>query len=117
MEEHLTEFLAYLRYECGLSANTLLSYRRDLRQLFSSLSARGVTSVATLDPEFLTDHFRRRLDEGLSPRSTARAIWSFVTSGISDRSISWSCIELIRSQSVFETLEEDSLFIFGCLTH
>lgn len=74
MEEHLKEFLAYLQYECGLSHNTVQSYRRDIRQLFATLTARGIGALTELDATTLTEHFRRRLDEGLSPRSTARAI-------------------------------------------
>ena len=74
MEEHLREFLAYLRYECGLSPNTVLSYRRDITQLFSFLTARNILDLKELSAVVLAEHFRKRLDEGLSPRSTARAI-------------------------------------------
>jgi integrase/recombinase XerD len=50
------EFLMYIRVECGLSANTLAAYQRDLRDLLLDLHARGVERIAEVQPRQLTDH-------------------------------------------------------------
>jgi integrase/recombinase XerD len=50
------EFLVYIRVECGLSANTLAAYQRDLRDLLADLHARGVMKIGEVQPRQLTDH-------------------------------------------------------------
>jgi len=42
MEEKIDEFLGYLEIECGLSRNTILSYRRDLARFRGPLTRPGV---------------------------------------------------------------------------
>jgi integrase/recombinase XerD len=74
VKEQLAQFLAYLRFECGLSHNTILAYRRDITQLFETLAGRGIRDLEGLDAVILADHFRNRLTDGLAPRSVARAI-------------------------------------------
>jgi integrase/recombinase XerD len=74
VEDALREFLAYLRYECGLSHNTVAAYRRDITHLFTYLAARGISELDDLDETILAAHFRRRLEDGIAPRSVARAI-------------------------------------------
>ncbi|WP_030450225.1 site-specific tyrosine recombinase XerD [Herbidospora cretacea] len=44
-EAVLTSYLAHLAVERGLSANTLASYRRDLRRYVDHLTARGLASI------------------------------------------------------------------------
>ncbi|WP_061300216.1 site-specific tyrosine recombinase XerD [Herbidospora cretacea] len=44
-EAVLTSYLAHLAVERGLSANTLASYRRDLRRYVDHLSSRGLASI------------------------------------------------------------------------
>ncbi|WP_066362571.1 site-specific tyrosine recombinase XerD [Herbidospora mongoliensis] len=45
-EAVLTSYLAHLAVERGLSANTLASYRRDLRRYVDHLSSRGLASIS-----------------------------------------------------------------------
>lgn len=42
MQERIDEFLGYLEIECGLSPNTILSYRRDLARFRGPLARRAV---------------------------------------------------------------------------
>jgi len=74
VEQYLKQFLAYLRFECGLSLNTLLAYERDVTQLFESLAARGIRSIDDIDAVHLADHFRTRMAGGIAASSIARAI-------------------------------------------
>ncbi len=66
------EFLAYLRVECGLSANTLLAYEADLDRLVEDLQATGAADPAALSGARLIQHLRQLRDAGLNSRSIAR---------------------------------------------
>lgn len=68
----IRDFLAYLRVECGLAANTLQAYGRDLADLAADLGA-GPTAPTDLGPRDLADHLARlRSDRGLATASVAR---------------------------------------------
>ena len=58
--------------EKGLSDNTLSSYRRDLRQFNEWLAKNRKTSVIRTDRSELQAYLGARLEQGQSPRSTAR---------------------------------------------
>ncbi|MBL0928229.1 MAG: tyrosine recombinase [Phycisphaerales bacterium] len=66
-------FLAYIRVELGLSSNTLLAYRRDLRDLWEDLAKHGVESLSGLTPRTLVEHVQRLSSErSLSATSVTR---------------------------------------------
>ncbi len=44
------DFLIFLRIECGLAANTIEAYGRDLRDLINSLVDQGIQSPASMTP-------------------------------------------------------------------
>ncbi len=58
--------------EKGLSDNTLSSYRRDLRQFQEWLQAQRRGSLLGADRAALQAYLGSRLEQGRSPRSTAR---------------------------------------------
>lgn len=65
--------MAYLRVECGLAANTLDAYRRDLRDLDAFLAERGVETPETVPPALLVEHLRHlKSERGLTGSSVAR---------------------------------------------
>jgi len=66
-------FLDYLSVEKGLSANTLLSYSRDLRKFFLFLDIQK-TDWARADESVLTLFIHRQSQAGLQARSQARLI-------------------------------------------
>lgn len=70
-EEWLERFLAYLRIERGLSANTLASYRHDLTLYFEHLER---TNVAQAGPSDVSAFLRFLYGRRLKPRSAARAL-------------------------------------------
>lgn len=49
-------FLGFIRVECGLSANTLEAYERDVRDLLQYLAVRGRTSLTSITGRDLADH-------------------------------------------------------------
>lgn len=53
------QFLGFLRVECGLAANSVAAYDRDLRELLSDLTAAGRTSADQITPRDLTTHLAR----------------------------------------------------------
>ncbi len=71
-KEWLARFLGYLDSECGLSANTLDAYRRDLREFCGTLSRRGVFAPEAITPTVVQAHLMRLTERGLALASTAR---------------------------------------------
>jgi site-specific recombinase XerD len=73
------EYLDYLAVERGLAANTVESYRRDLRRYESGLAGRGMTRLADVTPADVAE-FLASLREGdaehsaLAVSSAARAV-------------------------------------------
>jgi len=66
-------FLSYMRVERGVSANTLLAYRRDLSKLRLFALSRD-KDVLSLEADDLA-HFMRTLhNQGLAPKSVARTL-------------------------------------------
>lgn len=52
----VTPFAGFIRVECGLSANTLEAYTRDVRDLLLYLHKRGRADVRAVTPRDLVDH-------------------------------------------------------------
>jgi integrase/recombinase XerD len=77
--EALSEYLAHLGVERGLSEHTLAAYQRDLERYLAFLTARGVTDLATVSEAEVASYveaLRAGSDGGsaLSPSSTNRAV-------------------------------------------
>lgn len=75
----VSEYLAHLRIERGLAANTLAAYRRDLERYCAFLAARGIASLADVTERDVADHLqalRTGSDGGgvLAPASAGRAV-------------------------------------------
>ncbi len=67
------QFMVFLRVECGLSANTLDAYGRDLASLMHDLAGLGVGTPAGLTPRLLSQHLSRlKTDRDLSGSSIIR---------------------------------------------
>lgn len=67
------QFLLFIRVECGLSANTLDAYSRDLTDLLLDLQSRGLTSAPEITPRHLSQHLAAlKTDRGLASTSIIR---------------------------------------------
>ncbi len=73
VEHHIHEFLAHLAVERNLSPRTVEAYRRDLQQFDLWLGARGV-ELDRVERATLRSYLGTRRDNGLSARSSARAL-------------------------------------------
>jgi site-specific recombinase XerC len=77
LEGQLRGYLDHLTIERGVAANTLSSYRRDLRRYFEHLTVRGVDDLAKVSEddvsEFLMALRRGDPDSGVSPLSAVSA--------------------------------------------
>jgi integrase/recombinase XerD len=73
-------YLDHLAVERGLSANTLASYRRDLRRYVAALADAGVTDLASVSEQTVAEFLAsmRRGDAGRSPLSAASAARTIV---------------------------------------
>jgi integrase/recombinase XerD len=74
LDDAIDRYLDHLKVERNLSANTLESYARDLRQLGEFLATRGLGSVADIGAVEITEFQRRRAGSAVSARSRARAL-------------------------------------------
>jgi integrase/recombinase XerD len=70
----LDRYLESLTVERGLSRNTVDGYRNDLSRLGEALAKKGGRDLLTALPADLTAHQRDLQRQGLSPRSSARAL-------------------------------------------
>ncbi len=65
LDRELAAFRSFLRVECGLSANTLAAYTRDLLNLFTFLVERGRADLAAVGVRDLIDHLASLKNEGV----------------------------------------------------
>jgi len=73
-KQALTDYINYLKLERGLAANSIDSYRRDIRKLVDFIGATGAdTSPLEIDRNTL-EQFVHQIAESLQPRSQARII-------------------------------------------
>ncbi|HEX4959669.1 MAG TPA: site-specific tyrosine recombinase XerD [Thermoanaerobaculia bacterium] len=70
----LDRYLESLAVERGLAQNTVASYRNDLARLGEWLAKRKGHDLLTADASDLAAHMRDLRQQGLSPRSSARAL-------------------------------------------
>ena len=69
----ISEFVDYLRVEKGLASNTVAAYRRDMRKLAKHAEILG-RELAQLERSDLDEWMNSLLEEGLSSRSSGRAL-------------------------------------------
>ncbi len=74
LDAALDLFLAYVRLEKGLAANSVEAYGRDLRRYLDFLESRGKTSWESVGRSDIQAHLADLLTRDLSPRSQARAL-------------------------------------------
>jgi integrase/recombinase XerD len=73
-------YLDHLAVEKGLAANTLSSYRRDLRRYVAALAARGLTDLGQVSEEMVAEFLAqlRRGSEGFPPLAASSAARTIV---------------------------------------
>ncbi len=72
MEELIQSFLDYLALECGLSKNTVLAYRNDLRKFSTFMKAWGLRHPRDVQPEHLNTYMSSEKERGISVNSVCR---------------------------------------------
>ena len=73
---YLDTFLSYLRLEKTLSENTVVSYRFDLKRLFSFLDQHRIENIDEVKPDLLSKYIRVLFDIGFAPTSIQRNLAS-----------------------------------------
>jgi integrase/recombinase XerD len=74
LDPALDLFLAHIRVEKGLAANSVEAYGRDLRRYLEFLAGREVTSWDAVGRAEVQAHLASLVERGISPRSQARAL-------------------------------------------
>jgi integrase/recombinase XerD len=74
METLLNEFLSYIAVEKGLSPNSCLAYKRDLKKYLEFLGEAGLTNIKQAEPELITGFLDSLRRAGQAPNSVARAV-------------------------------------------
>ncbi len=105
-DQSLTDYLAHLRVERGLSENTLEAYGRDLRKLVAFAQTRKRPALDLVQKD-LTEFIGLLRDQGLGPRSQARAIHAvrgFYRYGVREGLIDADPMENLRAPRAFQAL-------------
>ncbi len=76
MEQALEQFIAYLHNIKNTSNNTELSYRRDLKKVFSFLRSKGLTELVNVTGEDLEDYVTAMNEEKFAAATVSRNIAS-----------------------------------------
>ncbi|WP_432821900.1 site-specific tyrosine recombinase XerD [Trichloromonas sp.] len=76
MDAFLDQFLSFILVEKGLAANTLDAYGRDLARYVGFLGDEGISTPGQVTPATVLRFLTRLKQDGLSPRSRARALVS-----------------------------------------
>ena len=74
MTELLGLFLDFLSIEKGLSKNTLMAYRRDLKRYMAFLGKKGATSLDSVNRRTIMEYLLKERDRGLNASSVARGL-------------------------------------------
>lgn len=74
IEQAIEEYLASLHSERGLSANTVVAYRRDLGQYQAFLTARGVAAIADVTPATVGAFLAALTATGVAGATVARKL-------------------------------------------
>ena len=72
--DYANRFLDYLASECGLAANTIVSYRHDLTTFALYLHDTGRTNLSFVTPDVILDHMANLRECGIGANSIARAL-------------------------------------------
>lgn len=76
MEDILNDYLHFLKIERGLSANTIVSYERDLRQYHAFLAKKKITSFTEVDRYVVMDFLQELKKQNKSSATVIRMISS-----------------------------------------
>lgn len=79
MQEFIDIFLNYLSVERGLSQNTILSYRRDLKAYLAYLESKHINSLAKTTKSDVTGFMLQQKERGLNTNSIARRLAAIKT--------------------------------------
>jgi integrase/recombinase XerD len=104
----INSFTAYLKLERGLSANTLSSYRSDLKKVALWAEEQSIQPLA-LQPEHIREYLGVLLQAGLNARSQARfisALRSFYKFLLLEDLLTVDPTELIDSPQIGRTLPD-----------
>jgi integrase/recombinase XerD len=75
-ESSLEAFHVHQNVECGLSANTIQAYRRDLRRFGDSLRRESIDAWSKITPQVVQRHLIELTDAGYSESTIARHVVS-----------------------------------------
>ncbi|MFQ3550174.1 MAG: site-specific tyrosine recombinase XerD [Armatimonadota bacterium] len=101
MDYHIQLFLDHNALERGYSANTLLSYGRDLSQFAEYLSNKEIVDVKDITESMITSYLKHLKNQSYKQTSLARkiaSVRSFVKYLLAEKQIDKSPITLLESQ-------------------
>lgn len=74
MQDQMKDYLHYLAIERGLSANTRISYERDLKQYYAFLTERKITEWNQVDRYVIVDFMQKLQEAGQASASITRMV-------------------------------------------
>ncbi len=70
----VAEFLAFLRVECGLADNTIIAYKRDLRNMADYFDSAGIVTPGEVEGSDIVNYAADMARRDYAPSSRARAM-------------------------------------------
>lgn len=104
---HLQSFQHYLEAECGMAANTLQAYHRDLTRFFEWNRTQGLVSARQIDLQYLTEYLKHLHDQHLAASTIARHLVSikmFFRFLVLEGVLVESSVELLSSPKLWQHL-------------
>ncbi len=106
----VTEFLAFLRIECGLADNTIIAYRRDLRNMANYFDSAGIANIGEVEGCDIVNYAADMARQDYAPTSRARAMVAcrmFFRYLVTERIITVNPTDFVDQPKLFKYLPQE----------
>ena len=106
----ISEFLAYMRVECGLADNTIIAYRRDLENMAAYFYSANISTPGEVQGSDIVNYAAELSRNNLAPTSRARAMVAcrmYYKYLVSERIITINPTDFVDQPKLFKHLPQE----------
>ncbi len=106
----ISEFLAYMRVECGLADNTIIAYRRDLENMAAYFCSANISTPGEVQGSDIVNYAAELSRNNLAPTSRARAMVAcrmYYKYLVSERIITINPTDFVDQPKLFKHLPQE----------